>query len=215
MEDAMLQVAIYLFDGITALDAVGPFESISRSKDVQVIFVGRQAGAVRTGNQALALVADRGIEDVQFADVLIMPGGGAPGLDDAIADPILHAWIRELDARTTLTCSVCTGALILGAAGLLFGRNASTHWRAQGGLARYGATYSADRITRDGKYITSAGVSAGIDLGLTVCGDLLGTELAEAIELSMQYDPKPPFGTGDPSRHANPERIGIVEKMLR
>jgi transcriptional regulator GlxA family with amidase domain len=211
----MLQVAIYLFDGITALDAVGPFESISRSKEVQVSFVGRQAGPVRTGNQALALIADHGIKDIQSADVLILPGGGAPGLDNAISDSVLHAWINELDATTMLTCSVCTGALILGAAGLLSGRTASTHWRAKGGLARYGATYSADRVTRDGKYITSAGVSAGIDLGLTLCGDLFGTELAEAIELSMQYDPKPPFGTGDPVPHATSERVRMIEQMLR
>lgn len=211
----MLHVAIYLFDGITALDAVGPFESISRSKEVRVTFVGKQAGPVRTGNQALALIADQGIEDVQSADVFIIPGGGAPGLDDAISDPVLHAWINELDAKTTLTCSVCTGALILGAAGLLSGRTASTHWRARGGLARYGATYSSDRVTRDGKYMTSAGVAAGIDLGLTLSGDLLGAEVAEAIELSMQYDPEPPFGTGNPVPNASPERIWIMEQMLR
>jgi transcriptional regulator GlxA family with amidase domain len=211
----MLQVAIYVFDGITALDAVGPFESISRSKEVQVTLVGRQAGAVRTGNKALALVADKGIDDVRSAHVLIVPGGGAPGLDDAISDPVLHAWIKEIDASTLVTCSVCTGALILGAAGLLAGRTASTHWRAKAGLARYGATYSSERITRDGKYLSSAGVSAGIDLGLTLCGDLLGAELAEAIELSMQYDPTPPFGTGNPEPHATPARVRMIEQMLR
>ena len=211
----MLQVAIYVFDGITALDAVGPFESISRIKEVQVTFVGRQAGAVRTGNKALALLADKGIGDVQYADVLIVPGGGAPGLDEAISDPVLHAWIKEIDATTSITCSVCTGALVLGAAGLLAGRVAATHWRAKAGLARYGATYSADRVVHDGKYLTSAGVSAGVDLGLTLCGDLLGTEIAEAIELSMQYDPTPPFGTGNPEPHATSARVRMIEQMLR
>lgn len=211
----MLHVAIYLFDGITALDAVGPFESLSRSKDVEVTFVGREVGPVRTGNRALALMADRSIDDVEAADVLIMPGGGAPGLDDSLTNPDLHAWIRRIDATSTLTCSVCTGALILGAAGLLYGRRASTHWRAKAGLARFGATYSTERVMRDGKYISSAGVSAGIDLGLTLCGELLGTDLAQAIELSMQYDPKPPFGTGDPELHATAERVRMVEQMLR
>ena len=211
----MLEIAIYLFDGITALDAVGPFESLSRSKTVEVTFVGRQAGPVRTGNRALGLIADRSIADLQAADVLIMPGGGAPGLDEALLDPDLHAWIRQIDATSMLTCSVCTGSLILGAAGLLSGRQASTHWRAKHALSRYGATYSPDRITRDGKYISSAGVSAGIDLGLTLCGDLLGTQLAEAIELSMQYDPRPPFGTGNPHPHATPERIRMIEDLLR
>ena len=211
----MLNVAIYLFEGITALDAVGPFESISRSKEVQVTFVGRRAGNVRTGNKALGLVADAGIDDVQSADVLILPGGGAPGLDDALADPILHAWIRDIDAASLVTCSVCTGALILGAAGLLSCRTASTHWRAKAGLARYGAKYSADRITRDGKYLTSAGVSAGIDLGLELCRELLGTKLAEAIELSMQYDPKPPLGTGNPDMYATSTRVELIEQMLR
>lgn len=211
----MLKVAIYVFEGITALDAVGPFESISRGKEVQVTFVGRRAGNVRTGNKALALVADADIDEVRSADVLILPGGGAPGLDDALSDPVLHAWIRDIDATTLVTCSVCTGALILGASGLLSGRTASTHWRAKAGLARYGATYSADRITRDGKYLTSAGVSAGIDLGLELCRELLGTELAEAIELSMQYDPRPPLGTGNPEIYATSARIEMIEQMLR
>jgi len=211
----MLQVAIYLFDGITALDAVGPFESLSRSREVEVSFVGRQVGPVRTGNRALGLIVDRSINDVDRADVLIVPGGGAPGLNEALTDTDLHTWIRKIDAASRLTCSVCTGALILGAAGQLEGRRASTHWRAKHALARFGATYSAGRVTRDGKYMTSAGVSAGIDLGLTMCGELLGTELAEAIELSMQYDPSPPFGTGNPEHHATGERIGMVENRLR
>lgn len=211
----MLNILIYLFDGITALDAVGPFESLSRSKDINVTFVGRRAGSVRTGNGFLALTADRGIDDIKAADVLIVPGGHINGLREAFSDPELHAWIRQIDATSRLTCSVCTGSLILGAAGLLSGRQASTHWRAKDGLARYGAVYSPARITRDGKYVTSAGVSAGIDLGLTLCGELLGTEMAEAIELSMQYDPKPPYGTGDPELHATPERVRTVEETLR
>ncbi|MET0439863.1 MAG: DJ-1/PfpI family protein [Devosia sp.] len=211
----MLRVAIYLFDGVTALDAVGPFESLSRSPEIEVSFVGRQVGQVRTGNRALGLFVDHCIDDVEQADVLIVPGGGAPGLGEALADVKLHAWIRKIDATTRLTCSVCTGALILGAAGLLDRRRASTHWRARNALAGFSAIYSPDRVTHDGKYMTSAGVSAGIDLGLTVCGQLLGTELAEAIELSMQYDPTPPYGTGDPKRHATPERVRLVEDMLR
>lgn len=210
----MLQVAIYLFDGITALDAVGPFESLSRSKRVAASFVGREAGLVRTGNRALALMADRSINDVTETDVLIVPGGGSPGLGVSMSDPVLHDWINDMDAKTEITCSVCTGALILGAAGLLDGRQASTHWRAKGALAQYGAIYSTDRVTRDGKYISSAGVSAGIDLGLRLCGELLGVELAEAIELSMQYDPQPPFGTGDPCKHASPERVRLIEESL-
>lgn len=211
----MLTVLIYLFDGITALDAVGPYESLSRSREIDVTFVARQAGPVRTGNGFLALTADRGIDDVKTANVLIVPGGDARGLGQAFSDPELHAWIRQIDATSMLTCSVCTGSLILGAAGVLSGRQASTHWRAKGDLVRFGAIYSSARITRDGKYMSSAGVSAGIDLGLALCGELLGTEIAEAIELSMQYDPKPPYGTGDPELHATPQRVGIIRQVLR
>jgi transcriptional regulator GlxA family with amidase domain len=132
----------------------------------------------------------------------------------AIADTDLHKWIRAIDQKSRWTCSVCTGALILGATGLLKGRKASTHWRAKDVLSRFGANYSPARVTIEGKYMTSAGVSAGIDMGLTLCAVLAGREFGEAIELSMQYDPEPPFRTGDPTQ-ATSDRIVLIENRLR
>jgi len=200
---------------MTALDAIGPYESLARIADAEIVLVAKHSGPVRTGDGFLALQADAEIAAVHGADVLIVPGGHRRGLTAAIPDPKVRAWIREVDATTRWTCSVCTGALILGAAGVLTGRKASTHWRAKDAPARYGADYSAARVTVDGKYMTSAGVSAGIDMGLTLCAELAGREVAEAIELSMQYAPEPPFGTGDAKRSATPERIRLIENVLR
>lgn len=210
-----LKIAIFLFDGITALDAVGPYESLARLPDVTIRFVGKSVGPIRTGDGFLALHADADIGSVQEADILIVPGGHRRGLAATIPDPKVQAWIRAIDTGSRWTTSVCTGSLILGSAGVLTGQKASTHWRAKAALARHGAEYSADRITIDGKYMTSAGVSAGLDMGLTLCAELAGREIAEAIQLSMQYDPEPPFDTGDPRRAATAERVHLIENVLR
>lgn len=210
-----MNIVIFLFDGITALDAIGPYESLARIAATQILFVAREAGPVRTGDGFLALHADAGIDDVAAADLLIVPGGHRRGLAAVMADPASLAWIARIDATTRRTCSVCTGSLILGAAGLLAGRSAATHWRAKAALARHGASYSATRVAIDGKYVTSAGVSAGIDMGLALCRELAGDTIAQAIELSMHYDPQPPMGTGDPECFASPERIRLIETVLR
>ncbi|HEU0099211.1 MAG TPA: DJ-1/PfpI family protein [Allosphingosinicella sp.] len=205
-------ILIYLFDGVTALDAVGPYESLSRLPDVEIRFVGKRAGPVRTGDGFLALHADRGINDEIKADMLIVPGGRRAGIQREINDDRVLGWMAVLDAVTTRTCSVCTGSLILGAAGLLEGRRASTHWGARNNLHLFNATYSPDRVTEDGKYLTSAGVSAGMDLGLTLCAEIAGREMAEAAQLSMEYDPDPPFDAGD-FKKATPERLANVAKL--
>jgi transcriptional regulator GlxA family with amidase domain len=210
-----MKIAIFLFDGITALDAIGPYESLARIANAEILFVAEKAGPVRTGDGFVALHADAEIGAVHTADVLIVPGGHPRGLTATIPDPRMQASIGAIDAKTRWTCSVCTGALILGSAGVLAGRKASTHWRAEDLLARYGADYSAARVTVDGKYMTSAGVSAGMDMGLALCVELAGREVAEAIELSMQYAPEPPFGSGDPQHSATPERIRLIENVLR
>lgn len=207
-------VAIYLFDGVTALDAVGPYEALSRDPEVDVLFVGKDTGAVRTGAGSLGLVVDRRYRDLAAAEVLIIPGGNADGLRAAAADRDLLDWVRQVDATSTWTCSVCTGSILLGAAGLLKGRRAATNWRARDFLPRFGAIYSGERVTEDGKYLTSAGVTAGIDMALHLSERLSGRAVAEAIELSLEYDPQPPFGTGD-WKSATDERIQLVEGYLR
>jgi transcriptional regulator GlxA family with amidase domain len=207
-----MKILIYLYDGVTALDAVGPYESLSRLPGVEIRFVGRVAGPVRTGDGFLGLVADTGINDEIEADMLIVPGGRRAGVQRELGEERVLGWMAVLDEVTTWTCSVCTGSLLLGAAGLIEGRRASTHWGARDYLGRFGATYSGERVTRDGKYMTSAGVSAGIDLGLTLCAEIAGREMAEAVQLSMEYDPAPPFQAGD-YRNATPERVAMVAKL--
>jgi transcriptional regulator GlxA family with amidase domain len=205
-------ILIYLYDGITALDAIGPYESLSRLPGVEIRFVGRRAGPVRTGDGFLTLVADTGINDEIKADLVIVPGGKRVGVQNEMGEERVLGWLAFLDAVTTRTCSVCTGSLILGAAGLLEGRRASTHWGAREYLGHFGATYSAERVTEDGKYMTSAGVSAGIDLGLRLCAEIAGREMAEAVQLSMEYDPRPPFAAGN-FKDATPERLAAVAKL--
>lgn len=210
-----MRIVIFLFDGITALDAVGPYESLARLADVTVQFVAKAIGPVRTGDGFLALHADADITSAGIADILIVPGGHRRGLAATISDPDIQDWVRTIDAGSRWTTSVCTGSLILAASGVLSGRSASTHWRAKSALARYGVDYSAERVTIDGKYVTSAGVSAGLDMGLHLCGAIAGREIAEAIQLSMQYDPQPPYDTGNPETAATAERVALIENVLR
>ncbi|HET9639468.1 MAG TPA: DJ-1/PfpI family protein [Allosphingosinicella sp.] len=205
-------ILIYLYDGVTALDAIGPYESLSRLPGVEIRFVGHRAGPVRTGDGFLSLIADTGINDEIEADMLIVPGGRRAGVQREMGEDRVLGWMAVLDAVTTWTCSVCTGSLLLGAAGLLEGRRASTHWGAREYLSHFNATYSPERVTEDGKYLTSAGVSAGIDLGLTLCAEIAGREMAEAVQLSMEYDPHPPFAAGN-FKDATPERLALVAKL--
>ncbi len=205
-------ILIYLYDGVTALDAIGPYESLSRLPGVDIRFVGRRAGPVRTGDGFLSLIAETGINEEIKADMLIVPGGRRAGVQNELGEERVLGWMAVLDDVTKWTCSVCTGSLILGAAGLLEGRRASTHWGARDYLGHFNATYSAERVTQDGKYWTSAGVSAGIDLGLRLCAEIAGREMAEAVQLSMEYDPDPPFQAGDFKR-ATQERLAMVAKL--
>jgi transcriptional regulator GlxA family with amidase domain len=207
-----MRILIYLFDGVTALDAIGPYESLSRLPQVEIGFVARRPGLVRTGDNFLSLSADSGIDQENEAGMLIVPGGQREAVRRELGDEALRDWLRAIDAVTTRTCSVCTGSLILGAAGLLKDRRASTHWAARDYLGRFGATYSGERVTEDGKYLTSAGVSAGIDLGLRLCAEIAGRDVAEAVQLSMEYDPEPPFAAGNFAQ-ATPERLALVAKL--
>jgi transcriptional regulator GlxA family with amidase domain len=207
-----MRILIYLYDGVTALDAVGPYESLSRLPGVQIGFVARRPGFVTTGDGFLGLSADTGIEEEQAADMLIVPGGRRAGVQRVMADMPVLQWLAALDATAKRTCAVGTGSLILGAAGLLEGRRASTHWGARDYLSPFGATYSPERVTEHGRFLTSAGVSAGIDLGLRLCAEIAGPEMAEAVQLSMEYDPQPPFAAGS-FKNATPERLALVAKL--
>jgi putative intracellular protease/amidase len=193
-----MDIVIFLFDGITALDAIGPYEVLSRLPDARVTFAAPTAKVVRTDNGLLGLEAPIAIDAVSRADLLVVPGGFATRTLER--DRRVLDWIAAIDATTRVTASVCTGALLLGAAGLLRGRRANTHWAVRHRLTEFGAIPSAERVIRDGKYATAAGVSAGIDLALALAVELAGREVAEAIQLGIEYDPAPSLDAGSPER---------------
>ncbi len=193
-----VQTAIVLFDRFTALDAVGPYEVLSRVPGAETVFVAERTGPVRNDTGSLALTADRTLADLPAPDVVVVPGG--PGQDAQMDNETLLDWLRAADATSTWTTSVCSGSLLLGAAGLLGGRRATSHWLALDLLKRYGAEPTGERVVTDGKYVTAAGVSAGIDMGLTLVGRIADDEHAQAVQLLIEYDPRPPYDAGSPEK---------------
>jgi putative intracellular protease/amidase len=195
--DRNLTAAIVLYDGFTALDAVAPYEVLSRIPGASVHFVAPAAGPVTTDTRGLTMVADAALADLPRPDVLLVPGGGVRGTTAALQDRSLLSWLRTAHRTTSWTTSVCTGSLILGAAGLLRGKSATTYWSSRDVLARFGATYRHRRYVQQGKIITGAGVSAALDTALVIANRLAGDEVAQALQLALEYDPQPPFDTGD------------------
>jgi putative intracellular protease/amidase len=195
-EESPMQTAILLYDRFTALDAIGPYEVLSRLPGAQVTFVAQQRGPVQTDNGMLTLQAERAIDEVPSPDLLLVPGG--PGEVAARAGGPVLEWLRAVHETSTWTTSVCTGSLILAAAGLLDGKRATSHWMAMDELARLGAQPVGERVVFDGKLVTAAGVSAGIDMALTLAASIAGEQVAQAIQLGIEYDPQPPFNAGSP-----------------
>ena len=191
-----MNIVIYLYDGMTALDAVGPYEVLSCLRDAEITFVAEQAGPVLTDTGHLSLVATKGIGEVNAADMLLVPGG--PGDAAQMENASVLAWIQKIHATTDLTTSVCTGALILGAAGILEGKRATTYWSRLEKLSDFGAIPQKKRFVRDGKIITAAGVSAGIDMALALVADMKGKAAARAIRLGIEYYPRPPVWAPSP-----------------
>ncbi|MFF7757533.1 DJ-1/PfpI family protein [Streptomyces griseorubiginosus] len=191
-----MQIAVVLFDRFTALDAVGPYETLGRLPDAETVFVAERTGPVRTDTGVLAITADRTLEEVPSPDIVIVPGGA--GQTPQMENTALLDWLRTADATSTWTTSVCTGSLLLAAAGLLEGRRATSHWLALEYLERFGVEPTGERVVFDGKYVTAAGVSSGIDMGLALLGRIAGDEHAQAVQLLTEYDPQPPYGAGSP-----------------
>jgi transcriptional regulator GlxA family with amidase domain len=202
-----MDIAILIFDKITALDAVGPYEVLSRLPGATVTFVAAEPGQYRTENGMLALTADRAFAEMPRQDVIVVPGGF--GTRALLRDEPTLNWIREANHRTMVTASVCTGSLLLGAAGLLHGRKATTHWLLLDKLREFGAEPVSERIVEDGKLLMAAGVSAGIDMALALAARLAGQQVAEAIQLGIEYDPQPPFKCGS-TKTARPEIVELV-----
>jgi transcriptional regulator GlxA family with amidase domain len=186
-----------LFDRFTALDAVGPYEVLSSLPGAEVLFTARTPGPVVNEKGTLRLTADAALADVPRPDVIVVPGG--PGQNAHMADEALMGWLRAADSGSAWTTSVCTGSLLLASAGLLQGRRATTHWLAMDKLSGLGAVPEPERVVTDGKYMTAAGVSAGLDMALTLAGKLAGDAVAQSVQLALEYDPQPPYQAGSPA----------------
>jgi putative intracellular protease/amidase len=192
----MMLVAIPLFPRFTALDAVGPYEVLQRIPSIHVVFVGHHLGELRTENGMLGVTCDATFDEVGEPDVVVFPGG--IGTRQLIHDEDIRAWLQSLHPNTKFTTSVCTGALLLAAAGLLDGLTATTHWRAADLLNELGARYVPERVVEHlpQRIITAAGVSSGIDMALRLVELLVDREAAQAAQLLIEYDPQPPFHSG-------------------
>ena len=201
-----MQIALALYPGFTALDIIGPFQTVVDVPGVDVDFVAETAGPVTDHTGRLALTATRAFADVTAPDVIVVPGGMVEptGADDPVV-----AWIRAVHPTTTWTTSVCTGSIFLAAAGVLDGVDATCHWTRYDHLESLGAKPTSERVVERGKIITGAGVSAGIDMGLTLAARLFGDDVARAVQLAIEYDPQPPFDAGSPAK-AGPDTEALV-----
>jgi transcriptional regulator GlxA family with amidase domain len=207
-----MKIVILLYDRLTALDAIGPYEVLSRLPGAGLEFLAAEPGPVRTDNGMLTLMAERSIDDVSRADIVLVPGG--PGEVAARAGGRVLEWLRAIHETTTWTTSVCTGSLLLGAAGLLDGKRATSHWLALEDLRGLGAEAVSERVVFDGKIVTAAGVSAGIDMALALAARVAGEQVAQAIQLGIEYDPQPPFRAGSPAT-APPEIVELLRARSR
>ena len=191
------RIGFLMFPGMTQLDLTGPYEVLARLPGASIHLVWKDAAPVRS-DRGLAIVPTDDFETCPTLDLICVPGG--PGINDLLTDDEVLSFVRHQAWGARYVTSVCTGALVLGAAGLLRGKRATTHWMSHGLLAEFGAIPVQARVVMDGRIVTGGGVTAGIDFGLAVIAEIGGRELAEAIELGLEYDPQPPFGTGTPDR---------------
>jgi len=207
-----VKIVILLYEGFTALDAIGPYEVLRSVPGWEVEFVAKQRGEVRTDSGVVGLTADRSLEEVEAPEILLVPGG--MGTRKTMADEEILAWLRRIDETSKWTTSVCTGSLLLAAAGLLEGRRATGHWAWLEPLGEFGAEPVGGRYVEDGKVITAAGVSAGIDMALYLVGREVGPDVAQAIQLGIEYDPDPPFDAGSPAK-APAQIVELVSGISR
>jgi putative intracellular protease/amidase len=206
-----MNVTILLYDNFTALDAIGPYEVLRLLPAARVQFVAKTAGVQRSDARSLGLVAERDLGSVGSCDLLVVPGG--PGQEIAERDPAIVDWVERIHATTRWTTSVCTGSLILGAAGVLKGLRATSHWMFLERLREYGAEPTLERVVEQGKVVTAAGVSSGIDMALCLAARVAGDDVAQAIQLGIEYDPQPPFDAGSP-RKAPGHVVDLVRQMF-
>src|SRR5919106_1970702 len=205
-----MQIAILISDRLTALDAVGPYEVLSRMPTAELDFVGAKPGIKSTDTGRLGLEAARSIAEVPSPDVVLVPGG--EGNRPLMRDEPVLSWLRSAHEASRFTTSVCTGALVLGATGILDGLRATTHWAYLEHLERFGAQPVTERVVEDGKVITAAGVSSGIDMALHLAAKIAGEDVAKGIQLGIEYDPAPPFDSGSPDK-APAELVEAIRRL--
>ncbi len=207
-----MQIAFGLYPGLTALDFIGPFQVLTQLPDAEVVLCAARTGELVDDTGLLHLDITRTFDEITAPDITVVPGGVITRSLAVPGEPIVE-WLRAVHPTTTYTTSVCTGALLLGAAGILDGIDATTHWIAYETLAGFGACPTEQRVVQVGKVITAAGVSAGIDMALHLVGQTHGQDVAEAIQLGIEYDPQPPYDAGAPSK-ARPEIRELVEAVM-
>jgi len=208
-----MQIAIGLYPGFTALDFVGPYQVLTYVPGAEIVLCAERTGRVTDDRGTLHVDVEHTFADVPSPDILLVPGG--PGSTEASAPgSAVVEWVRRAHETTTWTASVCTGAEVLGAAGLLDGGRATTHWLYCDVIEGHGAKPTQERVVFEGKVVTGAGVSAGIDLAFTLVAREFGQDLAESIQLGIEYDPQPPFDAGAPSK-AKPEIKALVTAVMR
>lgn len=190
-----MQAAFLLYEGFTPLDLIGPFQVLRATPGIEPVFVAEHPGRVASDGPPVALVAERSLDEVPSPGIVVVPGSLA-GFQALLDNEKVLAWIRSTHSRARFVTSVCTGSLVLAAAGLLEGKPATTHWAARDLLPRFGAIPVTDRVVKTGKIIMSAGVSAGIDMALTLVADACGSQVAQAVQLTIEYAPEPPFNSG-------------------
>lgn len=207
-----MDIAIALFDRLTALDAIGPYETLQRLPGATVTFVGERTGEFRTDNGFLGLIADATFDDHTQPDVVVVPGGiGTDGLMGR--DHPIHAWLDAVHPTTRFTTSVCTGSLVLAANGLLDGLEATTHWSTYSTLEKHGSIPTGTRVVEhlDERIITAAGVSSGIDMALRLSELLVDETAAKAMQLMIEYDPQPPFDAGSVDKAGDEVMTRLIE----
>ncbi len=206
-----MNIVILLYPNFTALDAIGPYEMLAHVPGNKVTFAAKEKGLVTADSGVLSIQATHALAEIEACDMLLIPGGGGEFAvrDDA---PVIN-WVRKIHETTRFTTSVCTGAMLLAKAGILDGLSATTHWAAEKWLPEYGATYKAERWVEEGKIITAAGVSAGIDMALYIISKVQGVDVAKTVQLATEYDPQPPFDSGSVAK-ADPKAIAGLSKMF-
>jgi transcriptional regulator GlxA family with amidase domain len=205
-----MKVVFALYEGMTALDLVGPYQVFAMAPGMEVTLGASSAGPKRT-DSGMVIHAEQALKDVHEADVIVVPGTGQP--QSPLGDKVLLEWLARMSPKARLTTSVCTGSLVLGAAGLLRGKRATTHWAALDMLREFGAEPVRERVVVEGAIVTGAGVSAGIDMALSALARLVDEQTARVIQLGIEYDPQPPFDSGSPSS-AGPEITQIATELI-